>query len=221
VILLVVLGCVADQCDLVGALSGEPSVYTFGDSILDYGTATCTAVPDFLALERAEPVADGSEYGWRLSNPESDEDIPRQFVPGDWQEVVISAGANDLLRECDCAQGCEGTLDALYDPEADTGELVELLDLVAWGSPGRIWLLQYYPFPDGDFFGNHRCNEVLEQYDGRLAALADLREGVEAFDLHPLMDAERFPERFAWDGVHPSADGAAAIAEALAAAMGG
>lgn len=218
--LLALLACAPDQCDAVGLLSGTPTVFAFGDSILDYGTATCTAVPDWLALERGEPVEDASEYGWRLSNPDNDEDIPLQFVPGDWAEVVLSAGANDVLRECDCQTACTGVLDALYDPEAGTGELLELVDLVGWGSPGRLWLLQYYPFPDGDFFGNHRCNAVLGELDARIAALADSREGVEAFDLRPLMDAEAFPERFAWDGVHPSADGARVIADALAEKMG-
>lgn len=211
------LGCIRGRCDELDALADDGDLLAIGDSVLAWNHRYCQSVPDHVALNLGRAVDNRAVNGARARG--GDAPIPDQYEAGDWDWVLVDGGANDLNGGCDC-DGCETTLDGLVAEDLADGVMVELVDrIVADGA--RVVLMGYYPVPDGAWYGFDDCTDEIDALDARYAALAESRDGVEFFEPGDVMDPERTPKFYAFDDVHPGADGAAALGAAIAAVISG
>ncbi len=233
ILALTMLACLPNLCDQVDALPGGPDsqvapqdlvggVLAIGDSILATNGNSCQTVPDHAALDLKRWVDNRSVGGKRLTHPDGDADIQGQLLPGDWDWVVMTGGANDLVKECDCpkngaSQACLDVLDQLALPDALTGDIYDTIALIDEQSPDAyVLVLGYYPFPDDAAFDYDRCNALLQTLDDRYARVADQLDRVVFVSTTQVMDLDAYPDRIAWDNIHPSGKGAEALGELVA-----
>lgn len=217
-------GCTS-LCGEVDALpdAGTPSILAIGDSILAWHGATCQSIPDQASLALGRAILNRAMSGRRLSDGDSTDDIPHQYVQGGgWDWVIVTGGGNDVAEECGCNGGggstsCEAKVDEVI-AEDGTGELVDLLDVIAADGP-KVLLVGYYAFPqDSEWSG---CSPYFLTLAERQAALAAARDGVEFLDLAALVYPEADPDPYFLDRVHPSTDAAARIGAEIAGIIGG
>lgn len=189
-------------------------VLMLGDSILDWNQDSRQTVADYLSEELDARVQNNAVSGAVFSaNGLLDswfgEDIQSQYVPGDWDYVVLDGGGNDIGEECDCG-ACEDTLEALISLDGTQGEIPEFLEALVTAGHKVIWL-DYYRPPEGNPL--EQCLPEFEAFTDRLQSMritgvtytsAAWAVGSQDLSLYDL------------DLLHPSPKGAALIAGHLA-----
>lgn len=205
--IILLLACAANRCGELEGLDDPGDLLFLGDSVLAWGEESCNAVPDWLASTRGALAHSNAVSGTRVL----DGVIPAQYERGGWSWVIVDGGGNDL-NDAGCADPGD-SLDRLADAQGE-GAMAELVDLIRADGP-QVLLLAYYPMRPGAWYGFDSCGELLASLGDRYASLAERREGVELFDLGTVLDPEQTPDSYDFDGVHPSAEGAERIAEAL------
>ena len=139
--------------------------------------------------------------------------ISAQYVPGDWDWVVMNGGGNDLWLGCGC-QRCAHKMDRLISEDGSYGEIPFLVtQMRAAGS--RVAYLGYLRTP-GRASPIDSCAGIGAEFERRLAAMAEQDAGVFFIsnkDIVPDGDLSfHGPDR-----IHPSHKGSAAIGARVAA----
>ncbi len=216
-----------DLCPEVEALPGgpdseeDPTALAIGDSIFATNSGTCQGIAGQLSLDLGLYVQDEAVSGRRLTRPEDEIDITRQYSSGDWDLVVLDGGGNDLIQECVCngsgtEEACMAVVDELHDPTTGTGEMAALLDTIAADSGAQVVLLGYYLFASDSWANFDGCNDYLAELDDRYAELAASRDDVTFVDGRELVDWDVNPDAYTFDHIHPSVAGSELLAQAIA-----
>ncbi|MEP1201255.1 SGNH/GDSL hydrolase family protein [Tateyamaria sp.] len=201
---------------LATPLGAEPlRVLAIGDSILAWHKWTGRDIPSVMGAVLGAQVENEAVGGARFSSTSGlgravGFDVRAQFRPGPWDLVLINGGANDFLADCDC-RACDPVLDGLIAPDL-SGEVATLLAEVLASEAKVIWMGYYASARSGQFAG---CRPYLVEYDARLARLAAQTPGLSFVDSEAVLDRED-RGHFAFDGIHPSPEGARRIGVYLA-----
>ncbi len=194
------------------------AILAIGDSIMAWNGDA--GIPEAVGQALGRPVVDRSRSGAHLSHPNGIAaalgfDISRQFTGGDWNWVLLTAGANDLRGVCGTPEDAP-TRDALIGADL-TGEIPTLIArLRAAGS--RVAVLGYYDGVEGATTGFTPCQPSFDVINARMAQLAARTPGVIFFDAGDVIVAgDR--SLYAGDLIHPSPRASARIGSALARAM--
>ncbi|MCB9777147.1 MAG: SGNH/GDSL hydrolase family protein [Alphaproteobacteria bacterium] len=203
--------CVPDLCPEVDALPDLGDVLAIGDSIQAWNKHRCQGVPDHVGLLRGARVENAAISGTKLLS--GGNAIPGQYQPGDWTTVLVDGGANDLNDDCGCNE-CAYMTDVLVSQDGSGGAMPDLLDTIT-ADGADVLLLGYYRFPDGAAYGFDQCGDELSVLNARYQTAAALREGVTFVDLGQVVQPDVTPQYYDFDSVHPSAEGAEAMAALL------
>ncbi|MEP1354035.1 MAG: SGNH/GDSL hydrolase family protein [Tateyamaria sp.] len=201
---------------LATPLGAEPlRVLAIGDSILAWHKWTGRDIPSVMGAVLGAQVENDAVAGALFSNTSGlgravGFDVRAQFRPGPWDLVLINGGANDFLADCGC-RACDSVLDGLIAPDL-SGEVATLLAEVLASGAEVIWMGYYASARSGQFAG---CRPYLVEYDARLARLAAQTLGLSFVDSEAVLDRED-RGHFAFDGIHPSPEGARRIGAYLA-----
>lgn len=204
-----------------GTATADPDeIVVLGDSILDWlydsGDSISERLEDALDVPVDHRAIGGAVFhGHSLFDRLTGRDIRGQFPGGTWGAVVLDGGGNDLMQRCGC-MACESELDALISEDGQDGSMPDFL-LRLRDHTAHVYWLGYYQLPaaGGPFA---ECREELDHLDIRLrdaAASMDWVTYVSGRDVYDPEDASLYDP----DLLHPSAKGAARLADHLADAI--
>ena len=213
--ILASLGCAHDPCSQLRALEAV-DIVAVGDSALAFGAGRCESAVDFASLTLGRRIRNAAVGGSQVLGGKSP--IPDQVPPGDWGQVIVIGGANDLSA-ADVCDGADPTpvLDRLATTDGREGAMPAFVDrLLARGS--SVVLLGYYRTPKGGGNSAGGCGDEVAELRARTRATAESRLEVDYLDLGLAIGAGD-EDLLASDRVHPSAAGAEALGELLAEAL--
>lgn len=104
-----------------------PRILAIGDSMLAAHSISGRSVARQLSRHLGVPVTDRSVAGAWMNyklpiTGALGMSIPKQFVGGDWDYVVVNGGGNDLMLGCGCNR-CDRKLDKLISTSGTRGAL--------------------------------------------------------------------------------------------------
>ena len=186
----------------------EFNVQVVGDSLFGADADGCASVSTFMSLRLWLEVEDNSVPGATVAG---DENIPEQYVSGDWNWTVIDGGGNDIMPYC-TENDCDEVLDEII---TDSGEgLIPDLVEKAQNDGSNVILIGYYSVPKGSEY--EPVILEVEIINDRYNEFAEANEGVYFISLKDVMTPEETPELYSEDLVHPSEDGHYVIGEYIA-----
>jgi GDSL-like lipase/acylhydrolase family protein len=200
--------------------SGSARIALMGDSMFAVHGSSRRSVSDQLEARLGQMVVDRSVTGARYlyALPISGSlglRIGSQYTVGDWDWVVLNGGGNDLWLGCGC-RACDDKLDRLITSDGSSGEISEVV-AQARATGARVVYVGYMRTP-GVTSPIEHCAPYGNALEARLARMAARDAGVTFVSLADMVpDGDR--SYHAFDLIHPSAKGSAAIAARIAAAI--
>ncbi|KZY03972.1 MULTISPECIES: SGNH/GDSL hydrolase family protein [unclassified Sulfitobacter] len=215
--LLLTLTFVLVSCsERVGSEKGA-RIITLGDSLLASNVGEKRSVSNMLEAELGVPVLDRSVVGAQMHYmlPISGAlgmSIPKQFVPGPWEWVILNGGGNDLWLGCGCLL-CTGTMERLISADGKKGEIPKLVRRIR-ATNARVIYVGYLRSPG---FGSpiDHCKSLGDRMEARIAQMASADEGVTFLSLEDLVPYGDKSYHSA-DRIHPSVKGSAAVGRRVA-----
>lgn len=200
--------------------SGGPRFIATGDSMLAWNAASQRSVVAVLEKRLGTAVIDRSVIGARYHYvlPISGSlglRIGAQYVPGDWDWVIMNGGGNDLWLGCGCRK-CERQLDRLISADGTSGTVAEAVRK-ARADGAKVAYVGYLRTPGVPSLIDH-CRTYGDRYEARLARMAAQDDGVTFVSLADLVPTGDLSFHDV-DRIHPSPKGSAAIAARIAAAI--
>jgi lysophospholipase L1-like esterase len=195
-----------------GALAEQeadaPRVLAIGDSLLAWNGLTGGSIPNAMSRALDFRVVDRSIVAaFMVPNG-----IPKQYVAGDWDWVVMNGGGNDLWLGCGCTK-CETTLDRMLSPDGKTGLVAETVANVR-KSGARVVYVGYLRSPGLGSPIEH-CRDEGAELEKRISSLARRDKGVYFLSLDGLVP-EGDRSYFAIDMIHPSRKASTEIGNRIA-----
>lgn len=192
-------------------------ILAMGDSMMAWHSSTRRSIPDQLEVALQEPVVNRAVSGARViyGLPISGAlgmRIASQYVPGDWDWVVVNGGGNDLWLGCGCVF-CNGRMNRMIAPDGQSGKIVDMVTNLS----DRGTRVIYIGYPRSPGLGSliEHCKDDGDELERRLALMADARRGVHFLSLRDLVPhGDRTYHSF--DMIHPSLKASKAIGEAVA-----
>ena len=192
-------------------------ILVVGDSMLASNRMSDAAVADAIEQTLREPVVDRSVIGARFhySLPISGSaglNITKQYVPGNWDWVVVNGGGNDLWLGCGCML-CDAKIDRLISEDGTKGTIPGFLsDLRQSGS--KVIYVGYMRSP-GIASPIEYCRDEGAELEKRVAKLSELDRGLIFLSLEDLVP-NGDPSYHGIDMIHPSFKGSTAIGKIIA-----
>ena len=202
-----------EQCDVYKNPKSDKRMLAIGDSVFAWRLDTCETVPDVAATTLGWSLRHKAVNGARLTG--GDYPIVDQYEKGDWDWVLVDGGGNDLNNECECGKDCDGVLDRLVSEDGSTGELPALLDKIRADGP-KVALYGYFKIDEDAYYDFDECRGELDVLHQRQLKAANLREGVYFVDARQVVSPSKTPDAYAFDNVHPSAEGAKLVGALIA-----
>ena len=138
--------------------------------------------------------------------------ISRQFVPGEWEWVILNGGGNDLWLGCGC-QSCERKLSRMIAGDGMAGEIPALVTRLRQ-SGAKVVYVGYLRTP-GRASPIESCADDGDEFEARLARMASRDSGVFFLPISDLVPHGDLSYH-ALDRIHPSTKGSAAIGALVA-----
>lgn len=215
--LLLTLTFVLVSCsERVGSEKGA-RIITLGDSLLASNVGEKRSVSNMIEAELGVPVLDRSVVGAQMHYmlPISGAlgmSIPKQFVPGPWEWVILNGGGNDLWLGCGCLL-CTGTMERLISADGKKGEIPKLVRRIR-ATNARVIYVGYLRSPG---FGSpiDHCKSLGDRMEARIGRMASADEGVTFLSLEDLVPYGDKSYHSA-DRIHPSVKGSAAVGRRVA-----
>ena len=191
-------------------------ILMMGDSMFASNSASGQSVGHVIEKLLEEPVTDRSVMGARIIyrlpiSGSAGFSIPQQYREGPWDWVVLNGGGNDLWFGCGCV-ACNRKLNRLAS-DGGTGEIQSLIGKLRKAG-SKVIYVGYLRSPG---FGSpiEHCKDDGDQLEERLKAFAQQDSGVHFVSLADLVPhGDR--SFHAFDKIHPSKKGSAAIARRVA-----
>lgn len=209
---LFLLGCGEPLAD-----GSKARIFVMGDSLLASNRGGNAAVGNVLEAELGQEVIDksvpGARYFYLLPvSGAAGLRISAQYVPGEWDWVVMNGGGNDLLFGCGCGL-CQGMLNRLVSADGRAGAIPKQVNAIRQ-TGARVIYLGYLRNP-GTFTPIKGCRSAGDELDRRLAKMAQFDAGVTFVPLADLVPNGDWSYHQI-DRIHPSVKGSAEIAKRVA-----
>lgn len=215
--LLFVLTMVLSACSQPVGSEKDARIITLGDSLLASNVGSKQSVSDSVEAELGVSVLDRSVAGAQMHYmlPISGAlgmSIPKQFVPGPWEWVILNGGGNDLWLGCGCLL-CAGTMERLISADGKKGEIPKLVRRIR-ATNARVIYVGYLRSPG---FGSpiDHCKSLGDRMEARIARMASADEGVTFLSLEDMVPYGDKSYHSA-DRIHPSVKGSAAVGRRVA-----
>lgn len=188
-----------------------------GDSLLAWNGGRGQSIPDEVERLTGRPVIDRSVIGTRILPAWTPAGlvhgtIGAQYLPGNWEWILLNGGGNDLWWGCGCTR-CAARIDELISQDGRDGAVPALVARLRATGARVVWI-GYLPLPGRkspvDF-----CDAIGREYEARIARMAARDNGVFMLSNRDLVPARDLGYH-ALDRVHPSPRGSAAIAARVA-----
>lgn len=191
-------------------------IITMGDSLLASNLRQRQSVSHLVEARLGEPVLDRSVIGAQMDyllpiSGAMGMSIPKQFVPGDWDWVILNGGGNDLWLGCGCI-ACRRTLEGLISPDGTRGQIPALVSKLR-ANRAKVIYVGYLRSPG---FGSpiEHCRDLGNELERRIGLMAARDAGTSFLSLQDLVPpgdkSFHGPDR-----IHPSPKGSAAVAERI------
>jgi len=197
--------------------AGGTRILAMGDSMMAWNSAGGNSVSHAVERVLGEDVIDRSVPGAHIiyELPISGAlglRISKQYVPGDWDWVILNGGGNDLWLGCGC-NACDRRMARMISQDGSIGEIPRLVaQLRADGA--KVVYLGYLRTPGRDS-PIEACAPVGDELEDRLAQMAAADQGV-----YFISNKDVVPDGdlsfHAADRIHPSAKGSAALGARVA-----
>lgn len=217
IILLVASAAVLAACGETVSRDAPSRILMVGDSMLATNRISDHSVADAMEQTLREPVVDRSTIGARFHyalpiSGQAGLNITKQYIPGEWEWVVVNGGGNDLWFGCGCML-CQPKLDRLISEDGTRGTIPGFLSKLRQ-SGARVIYVGYLRSP-GRGSPIEYCRDEGDELERRVARLAQLDRGLYYLslqDLVPYGDGSYH----GLDMIHPSIKGSTAIGQLLA-----
>lgn len=192
-------------------------ILAMGDSMLAWHGMSHASISHNMEAILGEPVIDRSVVGARIFYhlPVSGAlgmNISQQYVPGDWDWVVMNGGGNDLWFGCGCTR-CDRKLQRMISADGQVGSVPDLVQRIRQ-SGARVVYVGYLRSPGVGSMIEH-CRDEGDEFERRLTLMASQDSGVHFVSLADLVPhGDR--SYHAMDMVHPSLKASRAIAHRIA-----
>lgn len=192
-------------------------ILVVGDSMLATHRMSDRAVADALEQTLREPVVDRSTIGARFHyalpiSGSAGLNITKQYVPGEWDWVVVNGGGNDLWFGCGCMI-CGPKLDRLISEDGTKGTIPGFLSRLRQ-SGAKVIYVGYLRSP-GLASPIEHCRDEGAELERRVARLSQIDSGLYYLSLQDLVP-NGDGSYHAIDMIHPSVKGSTAIGQLLA-----
>lgn len=192
-------------------------ILVVGDSMLATHRMSDRAVADALEQTLREPVVDRSTIGARFHyalpiSGSAGLNITKQYVPGEWDWVVVNGGGNDLWFGCGCMI-CGPKLDRLISEDGTKGTIPGFLSRLRQ-SGAKVIYVGYLRSP-GLASPIEHCRDEGAELERRVARLSQIDSGLYYLSLQDLVP-NGDGSYHAIDMIHPSIKGSTAIGQLLA-----
>ena len=192
-------------------------ILVVGDSMLATNRISDRAVADTIEQTLREPVVDRSTIGARFHyalpiSGSAGLNITKQYVPGDWDWIVVNGGGNDLWFGCGCVV-CEPKLDRLISKDGTRGTIPGFLSKLRQ-TGAKVVFVGYLRSP-GRGSPIEYCRDEGDELERRIAKLSDLDRGLYFLSLKDLVP-DGDGSYHGLDMIHPSVKGSTAIGQLLA-----
>ena len=214
---LIALMLIAGCGETVHGASGA-RILLLGDSLMATHRAGGRAVANGIETTLDEEVIDRSVAGARYYyilpiSGSAGLKLRQQYVPGNWDWVVLNGGGNDLLFGCGCG-ACTRQLDRLIADDGRRGTIPGFVSRLRQGG-ARVIYVGYLRTP-GRNSPIEACRDEGDTLDARLTNLAALDAGVYFLPLGDLVPPGDLSYHM-WDRIHPSTKASAEIGARIAA----
>ena len=192
-------------------------ILVVGDSMLATNRLSDLAVADAMEQTLREPVVDRSTIGARFHyalpiSGNAGMNITKQYVPGNWDWIVVNGGGNDLLFGCGCVV-CDAKIDRLISEDGKRGTIPGFLsDMRQTGA--KVIYVGYLRSPGMGSPIEH-CRDEGAELERRIAKLSELDQGLIYLSLRDLVP-NGDGTYHGIDMIHPSIKGSKAIGQMLA-----
>jgi len=195
----------------------EARILAMGDSMMAWHSTSQRSIPDAVERELRVPVESraisGAHiiYGLPVTGAMGMR-IANQYVPGDWDWIVVNGGGNDLWLGCGCSR-CEKRMNKMISKDGHRGEIPRLVSTLR-DTGAQVVYLGYLRSPGAWSIIEH-CKDEGQELEKRIGRLAELIDGV-----HFLSIADLVPRGdrsyHAADMIHPSMKASAEIGHLVA-----
>lgn len=192
-------------------------ILVVGDSMLATHRLSDLAVADAMEKTLREPVVDRSTIGARFHyalpiSGQAGLNITKQYVPGDWDWIVVNGGGNDLWMGCGCMV-CDAKIDRLISEDGTKGTIPGFLSKLR-GSGAKVIYVGYMRSP-GRASPIEHCRDEGAELERRISKLSELDRGLYYLSLSDLVP-DGDASFHAIDMIHPSVKGSTAIGQLVA-----
>lgn len=200
--------------DLLGNV-GPARVLAMGDSLMSWNRTQGGSVADNVERFLGAPVIDRSIPAAVVMRGLPGLNIPEQFVPGQWDWVILNGGGNDLLLGCGCAV-CKRRLDRMVSHSGSAGAIPELVGKIR-ETGAQVIYVGYLRSPGRGSPIEH-CRDEGDALEARIARMSASDPGVHFVSIADLVPHGDLSFHAA-DRIHPSRKASAAIAQRVVATM--
>ncbi len=192
-------------------------ILVVGDSMLATHRLSDLAVADAMEKTLREPVVDRSTIGARFHyalpiSGQAGLNITKQYVPGDWDWIVVNGGGNDLWMGCGCMV-CDAKIDRLISEDGTKGTIPGFLSKLR-SSGAKVIYVGYLRSP-GRASPIEHCRDEGAELEQRISKLSELDRGLYYLSLSDLVP-DGDASFHAIDMIHPSVKGSTAIGQLVA-----
>jgi len=192
-------------------------ILVVGDSMLATNRMSDLAVADAIEKTLREPVVDRSMIGARFHyalpiSGNAGMNIAKQYVPGEWDWVVVNGGGNDLLFGCGCVV-CDAKIDRLISKDGKRGTIPGFLSKLRQ-TGAKVVYVGYLRSPGLGSPIEH-CRDEGAELERRISTLSKLDQGLIYLSLQDLVP-NGDGSYHGVDMIHPSVKGSTVIGQMLA-----
>ncbi|MGZ2258835.1 SGNH/GDSL hydrolase family protein [Roseobacter sp. A03A-229] len=200
----------------------NPRILAMGDSMMAWHAGTDQGIADGVEQILQEPVIDRSVVGARIIyhlpiTGAMGLNISKQYVPGQWEWVIINGGGNDLWLGCGCSR-CDNRMNRMLSSDGQQGEIARMVGDIRQGGAQVIYV-GYLRSPGVGSIIEH-CRDEGNELERRINRMAKADRGVHFVSLQDLVP---YGDRsfHGGDRIHPSKKATDAIARRIARIING
>jgi lysophospholipase L1-like esterase len=204
-------------CGEVPANGQSARILALGDSLMASHSISGRSISDTVEKSLGEPVINRSVLGARIIyklpiSGAAGLSIPKQYLDGDWDWVVVNGGGNDLWLGCGCGP-CDRKMNKLISRDGSKGAIPSMVSRLR-SSGSKVIYVGYLRSPGVGSPIEH-CRDDGNELESRVARLAERDEGTYFLSLADLVPhGDRSFHGI--DMIHPSLKASNAIGQRVA-----
>ncbi|MEP2642293.1 SGNH/GDSL hydrolase family protein [Roseobacter sp.] len=200
----------------------SPRILAMGDSMMAWHAGSDEGIADGVEQMLQQQVIDRSVVGARVLyhlpiTGAMGLNISKQYVPGQWDWVIVNGGGNDLWLGCGCIR-CDGKINRMISADGQSGKIAAMVQNIRQ-SGARVIYVGYLRSPGVGSIIEH-CRSEGNELERRIGRMAQADSGVHFVSLQGLVPhGDR--SFHGGDRIHPSKKGSDAIARRIVDVING